>query len=51
MEASFGDIFTHGAYQNMTDFHFSLTTLNDYNPQFLITLCIKIHDEHIALFD
>ena len=28
-------------------------TLNDQYPQFLITLCIKIHmhDEHIALFD
>ena len=30
---------------------FSLTTLNDYNPQFLITLCITIRDEHDALFD
>ena len=35
----------------LTGFHFSLMTLNDQNPQFLITLCIKIHDEHIALFD
>ena len=30
---------------------FSLITLNDHSPQILITLCIKIHDEHIALFD
>ena len=34
----------------LTGFHFSLITLNDHNPQFMITL-IKIHDEHIALFD
>ena len=30
---------------------FSLITLNDHNPQFLITLCITIRDEHGALFD
>ena len=30
---------------------FSLITLNDHNPQFLITLCITIRDEHDALFD
>ena len=35
----------------LTGFQFSLITLNDQNPQFLILLCIKIHDEHIALFD
>ena len=35
----------------LTGFHFSLFTLNDLNPQFLITLCIKIHDKHNALFD
>ena len=28
-----------------------LITLNDHNPQFLITLCITIRDEHDALFD
>ena len=35
----------------LTGSHFSLITLNDHNPQFLITLCIEIHDEHTALFD
>ena len=30
---------------------FSLITLNDHNPHFLITLCITIRDEHDALFD
>ena len=30
---------------------FSLITLNDHNPQFLITLCITSCDEHDALFD
>ena len=45
MEASFGVIFTHCVY------HFSLITLDDRNPQFLITLCITIRDEHDALFD
>ena len=30
---------------------FSLITLNDHDPQFLITLCITIRDEHDALFD
>ena len=27
---------------------FALITLNDHNPQFLITLCITIRDEHDA---
>ena len=35
----------------LTGFHFSLITLNDHNPQFLITLGIAIRDEHDALFD
>ena len=30
---------------------FSLITLNDHNPQFLIALCITIRDEHDALSD
>ena len=30
---------------------FSLITLNDRNPQFLITQRITIRDEHDALFD
>ena len=30
---------------------FYLITLNDHNPQILITLCITIRDEHDALFD
>ena len=37
--------------KSMTGFHFSLIARNDHNPQYLITLCIKIRDEHIALFD
>ena len=35
----------------LTGFHFSLITLNDHNPQFLITLCITIRDEQHVLFD
>ena len=33
-----------------TGFHFSLITLNDWDPQFLITLCIKMRDKHTVLF-
>ena len=45
LEASFGVIFTHGVFQNVTGLHFSL------NTQILITLCITIGNEHDALFD
>ena len=30
---------------------FSPITLKDHNPQFLITLCITIRDEHDSLFN
>ena len=48
MKTSFGAIFTHGEYEKL---HKASTFLNDHNPQFLITLCITIRDEHDDLFD
>ena len=52
MEASFGVILLTVYTKILHLFPlFSLITLNDHNPQFLITLYITIRDEHDALLD